>query len=61
MCSTRPYPKRGAALLLSHCAALDDERPDAYERIEQEVGPSLARLLVVALTPDQGRRGSSSP
>jgi hypothetical protein len=57
----RPYPKRGAALLLSHCAALCEERPDAYDRLEREVGPHLARLLVFALSGGQGRRGSSSP
>jgi hypothetical protein len=53
--------KRGAALLLSHAAALCDERPAAYIRLERKVGPQLARLLVFALSGAQGRRGSSSP
>jgi hypothetical protein len=56
----RPYPQRGAALLLSHCAALCDERPSAYTRLEHAVGADLARMLVFALTA-QGRRSSSSP
>jgi hypothetical protein len=54
-------PRRGNALLLSHCAAFGDERPRAYERLEQEVGPQLARFLVSALRAPQGRRGASSP
>jgi hypothetical protein len=55
-----PFPARGAGLLLSHCAALCGDRPAAYTRLEQEVGPELARLLVFALGRRQGR-GSSSP
>jgi len=57
----KPPPRRGATLLLSHASALCDERPLAYARLEEEVGPSLARLLVFALSPRQGRRSSSSP
>ncbi len=57
----QPYPHRGAALLLSHCAVLSDERPPAFERLELALGGELARLLVFALTARQGRRGSSSP
>jgi hypothetical protein len=52
---------RGATLLLSHCAAFCEERPQAFARLEQEVGPRLARMLVFALTGRQERRGSSSP
>lgn len=53
--------RRGAALLLSHASALCDERPVAYDRLEREVGPGMARLLVFALSGAHGRRGSSSP
>lgn len=48
-------------MLLSHCAALCDERPRAYDRLEQALGGDLTRLLLRALTGSQGRRGSSSP
>ena len=55
-------PHRGIELLLAHCApVMDDERRRAYDRLEQQVGRDLARLLVVALAGPQGRRGSSSP
>jgi hypothetical protein len=43
---------RGAARLLAHCATLarpDRERPTARARLESEVGPTLARLLVDGL------------
>jgi hypothetical protein len=53
--------RRGETLLLVHCAAVDDERESAYDRLRQEVGGELARLLVFALAGDHGRRGSSSP
>jgi hypothetical protein len=52
---------RGDTLLLVHCAAVVDERPSAYSRLEDEVGGELARLLVFALSGPHGRRGSSSP
>ena len=51
---------RGDALLLMHCAAFC-ERPPAYSRLEDQVGPQLAHLLVFALSGAQGRRGASSP
>jgi hypothetical protein len=54
-------PKRGDELLLVHCAAVVDERPSAYSRLEEEVGDELARLLLWELTGAYGRRGSSSP
>jgi hypothetical protein len=54
--------ERGDALLLSHCAAFGLDRPDPFARLEHEVGPQLAKLLVFAL---RGRQrpaaGSSSP
>jgi hypothetical protein len=57
----QPQPTRGAWLLLVHCAAVVDERPSAYSRLEQQLGGELTRLLVLALSGPQGLRGSSSP
>ncbi|MGH2977217.1 MAG: hypothetical protein ACRDKC_02435 [Gaiellaceae bacterium] len=61
MSVTKPQPHRGAGLLLVHCAAVPDERPAAFTRLEHAIGGDLARLLVRALVGSQGRRGSSSP
>jgi len=48
--------ERGSSLLLRHCAALTDEsRPCAYERLEEQVGVELARMLVAALAPRRDR------
>jgi hypothetical protein len=52
-----PVPAR----LLAHCASLDDARPSAYARLEEELGDNFARVLVFALASPQGVRGSSSP
>ncbi len=53
---------RGEELLLAHCSCTaGDLRPNAFTRLEEKVGERLARLLVFALAPSQGRRGSSSP
>ncbi|HEV2590487.1 MAG TPA: hypothetical protein VGU02_01215 [Gaiellaceae bacterium] len=52
---------RGDALLLSHCAAFGLERPEPFARLEREIGPQLAKMLVFALCGRQGRPGSSSP
>ncbi len=57
----KPQPQRGAGLLLIHCAAVCDERPTAFSRLEGMLGGELARMLVFALVGPQGRRGSSSP
>ena len=48
-------------MLLVHCAAVSENRPSAYARLEQALGGELARLLVFALAGRHGRRGSSSP
>ena len=51
-------------LLLHHCLTLggsDEPRLPARMRLEQALGGELAQLLVAALVPGQGRRGSSSP
>jgi hypothetical protein len=61
MSAVQPQPLRGAGLLLVHCAAVFDERPSAYSRLEQQLGGELTRLLVYALASPQGVRGSSSP
>ncbi len=47
---------RGPSLLIAHSNALtrpDDVPPAVYARLEAELGPRLARLLVAALA---GRR-----
>lgn len=54
----------GEDLLLYHCAVLgryDEQRLPGRVRLEQALGSELARLLLAALAPPQGRRGSSSP
>jgi hypothetical protein len=61
MPTTSPQTTRGAGLLLAHCHSVLDERPSAYERLQDLIGGDLARLLVFALAGPQGRRGSSSP
>jgi hypothetical protein len=42
--------ERGVALLAAHCASLDPDTPTARERLEDALGPELARKLVFALT-----------
>ena len=41
---------RGDALLLAHCASFDPDLESARERLEEALGPELARQLVYALT-----------
>jgi len=46
-----PQPeRRGLDLLLLHCRALDYDRPNASERLAQELGDDFARMLVFALS-----------
>jgi hypothetical protein len=40
---------RGLARLAAHCASLDPDAPTARERLEEKLGPELARKLVFAL------------
>jgi hypothetical protein len=40
---------RGLALLVAHCASLDPAAPTARERLDEKLGPELARKLVFAL------------
>ena len=40
---------RGLALLAAHCASLDPATRTARERLEEKLGPELARKLVFAL------------
>jgi hypothetical protein len=47
-------PLRGAARLLADCARLapaGHDRPSARARLDGELGPELARLLVGGLAP----------
>ena len=41
--------ERGTALLLAHLASLDPDAPPAQQRLEDVLGPELARKLVSAL------------
>jgi hypothetical protein len=46
-------------LLLRHCLALGESgrrRPPAQERLEEVLGPELARRLVLSLASGTGRR-----
>ena len=53
---------RGDALLLAHCRLLGAApSPPPQRRLESELGERFASLLVSALVPQSGRRGSSSP
>jgi hypothetical protein len=40
---------RGTALLAAHCNSLDPASATARERLDEAVGPELARVLVFAL------------
>jgi len=42
--------QRGTGLLLAHCASLDPASATARERLDEALGPELARKLVVALS-----------
>jgi hypothetical protein len=53
--------KRGLALLVSHCANLDPDSPNARERLNEALGLDLACKLVFALsTGTQSRERSRS-
>jgi hypothetical protein len=54
--------RRGAALLLAHCSAIDRltaDREPARVRLEEAVGPDFARRLVAAIVA--GRRAMQAP
>jgi len=40
---------RGLALLAAHCSSLDPAAASARERLDEALGPELARKLVFAL------------
>ena len=40
---------QGLLLLAAHLESLDPEAPNARERLDEELGPDLARKLVFAL------------
>jgi hypothetical protein len=44
-----PTADRGVRLLARHMESLDTETASARERLEEELGPELARKLVFAL------------
>jgi hypothetical protein len=59
--TTAPMPERGRAeaRLLAHLEALDRAdpvRPSAADRLDEALGPELARKLVFALAPSVDRR-----
>ena len=45
----QPLTHRGARLLAAHLESLDPEAPPARERLEEQLGNELARMLVFAL------------
>ena len=50
---------RGAQLLLAHCAAVnlgDGGRTPVLDRLREQLGPDLTRLLLVALAGDHRMR-----
>jgi hypothetical protein len=50
---------RGARLLAAHLESLDPRAVPARERLEERLGPELARKLVFALAPPRsGRRAA---
>jgi hypothetical protein len=56
---SRPMKIPPTYLLLCHCLALgacSSPRPPAHERLEEELGPELARRLVLSLASAGGRR-----
>ena len=57
--ASSPQDERGSELLLEHCAVLarvSSSRTPAVERLEQELGGELTRLLVVALARRRAAR-----
>ena len=50
---------RGLELLAAHCASLDPETATARERLDEVVGPDLARMLVFGLSGGGGERERS--
>ena len=59
--TTPPEPQRGRAharlqAAIDAVARLDPDRPSAVERLDDELGPALARTLVFALSGG-ARRG----
>jgi hypothetical protein len=54
-----PETSRGLALILEHCARLNNiehGRPTAVIRLRQAIGDELARLLIAALAGDHSVR-----
>ena len=53
------HPQRGTALLLAHLASLDPDTPPARQRLDDALGPELARKLVWALSSGAPQRDES--
>jgi hypothetical protein len=51
--------QRGLDLLAVHCASLDPDRATARERLDETLGPDLARKLVFALSGGSEHRKRS--
>ena len=49
---------RGVRLLARHLESFDPEAVSARERLEEELGPELARKLVFALAPRRPARAA---
>jgi hypothetical protein len=57
-----PEAARGAQLLLAHCAAVnlgEGGRTPVLDRLREQLGPDLTRLLLVALAGDHRTRSRS--
>lgn len=49
--SSPELPHRGVPLLAQHLESLDPEAVSARARLDERLGPELARKLVIALAP----------
>jgi hypothetical protein len=58
-CWPQAMTRRGERLLTAHLESLDPEAVSARERLDEELGNELARMLVFALAPHRpGRRAA---
>jgi hypothetical protein len=52
--------ERGTGLLVAHCASLDPDSPTARDRLDEALGPELARKLVSALAAGATESGRAA-